>query len=242
MWGLIRVSTGSADELTAFESLIDEFRRSFALIFDLDGTLVDTSKSFDTTVKHLVERYGGAELSQDELTSLRLEGGYNDDWVATRELMRRRGKDVPLSEIARDGESLYLSIAKESEELLVSLDALKRLRKRHPLFIVTGRSRREYAPVWGEKLDEIFERVYCVDDVAGLGAKPSPDYLLQALKDSGITRGAYIGNAVDDMQAARSAGLTAIGVTCGRERDALIRAGAQAIISNCSEMEELLNG
>jgi phosphoglycolate phosphatase-like HAD superfamily hydrolase len=230
------------------------------------------------------------------LAELRREDGFNDDWVASRELLRRRGFDISLAEIARDGESFYLSIAKDNEELLLPLSLLRQLRKRHPLFIVTGRTRAEYAPIWGERFDPLFERVYCVDDVPGCRAKPHPDYLLQVLKDSGITSGAYIGNAVDDMQAACAAGLTAIGVaevlvgkpstagaaagadlrepstagaaagadlreptTTGAEnfdekesetsssaseqhcqRTALKRAGAHAIISNCTELEELL--
>ena len=296
MWGLIRISAGNADEVAVFEKIVDQFRDSYALIFDLDGTLVDTSKSFDKTVEYLVEKYSGAKLDLRELAELRREGGFNDDWVASRELLRRRGFDISLAEITRDGESFYLSIARDNEELLLPLSLLRQLRKRHPLFIVTGRTRAEYAPIWGERFDPLFERVYCVDDVPGCRAKPHPDYLLQVLKDSGITSGAYIGNAVDDMQAACAAGLTAIGVaevlvgkpstagaaagaelrkpstagaaagsdgheptTTGAEnfdekesetsssaseqhcqRTALIRAGAHAIISNCTELEELL--
>ena len=261
MWGQIRVSAGNADEVAAFEKIVDQFRENYALIFDLDGTLVDTSKSFDKTVQYLVERYSGAKLDLNDLMDLRREGGFNDDWVASQELLRRRGFDVALGDIARDGEKYYLSIARDNEELLLSVSLLKRLRKRHPTFIVTGRTRAEYAPVWGERFDPLFERVYCVDDVPGCRAKPNPDYLLQVLKDSGIASGAYIGNAVDDMQAARAAGLTAIGVAevllpdsnierepgdssdsskKSRQRTALQRAGAHAVISHCGELEELL--
>jgi histidinol-phosphate aminotransferase len=240
MWGLIRVSAGNADEISTFEKVVDQFRNSYALIFDLDGTLVDTSKSFDQTVAYLVEKYSGKKLDLQNLDDLRLEGGFNDDWVASRELLKRRGIEVPLEEIAREGERYYLSIAANSEELLLSLSLLEKLRQRHPLYIVTGRTRREYAPVWGDRLDKLFDGVYCVDDVPGLAAKPSPDYLLKVLSDSGIANGAYIGNAVDDMQAARSAGLTAIGVAVGDAVAALEKAGAQAILSNCAEVGALL--
>lgn len=212
MWGQIRVSAGNADEVAQFETIVDQFRNSYALIFDLDGTLVDTSKSFDKTVEYLVEKFSGMKLDLAALAALRREGGFNDDWVASQELLKRRGFNVALQEVAREGERYYLSIAKDSEELLLPISLLERLRKRHPLFIVTGRTRAEYAPVWGDRLDPLFERVYCVDDVPGCRAKPNPDYLLQVLKDTGIMRGAYVGNAVDDMQAARAARLTAIGV------------------------------
>lgn len=258
MWGQIRVSAGNAEEVAQFEKIVDEFRKSYALIFDLDGTLVDTSKSFDRTVEYVVEKFSGTKLDLADLAALRREGGFNDDWVASQELLKRRGFQVDLKEIAREGERYYLSIATDSEELLLPISLLERLRKRHPLYIVTGRTRAEYAPVWGERLDPLFERVYCVDDVPGCRAKPNPDYLLQVLKDSGITRGAYVGNAVDDMQAACAAGLTAIGVAevllAGADtnaaqpvaaeqncqRTALQNAGAHAIISNCRELEALL--
>jgi len=240
MWGLIRVSAGNADELTTFENVLDAYRKNYALIFDLDGTVVDTSKSFDETVAFLVEKFSGKALDINDLLNLRLEGGFNDDWIATQELLKRRGGEVSLKEIATEGERYYLSIARDKEELLVTETLLKNLRKRQPLYIVTGRSRREYEPVWGERLNKLFDGVYCVDDVPGLRAKPSPDYLLQVLKDSGIAGGAYIGNAVDDMQAARAAGMTAIGVACGDTKATFIEAGAQAIISTCAEMAALM--
>ncbi|MDZ4834578.1 MAG: aminotransferase class I/II-fold pyridoxal phosphate-dependent enzyme [Candidatus Melainabacteria bacterium] len=240
MWGRIRVSVGNDQEMTAFDDILEQFGKTYGLLFDLDGTLVDTSKSFDETVAYLVEKFSGKPFDLKELHALRLEGGYNDDWVASTELLKRRGKTVALSDVARAGEEYYFSIAIDREELLVSIELLKKLRRRCQLFIVTGRNRREYAKVWGERLDPLFDKVYCMGDIAGLEAKPSPDYLNQAMSDFGITCGAYIGNSVDDMRASVGAGLVAIGVTTGADRDAFIEAGAQAIVSNCSEIGELM--
>lgn len=240
MWGWIRVSVGNDDEMAAFDSVIETYGRSFGLLFDLDGTLVDTSKSFDETVAFLVEKFSGQPFDLRDLHDLRLEGGYNDDWVAAAELLKRRGVVVSLKEVTAAGEQYYFSIAIDREELLVPIEVLKQLRRRCPLFIVTGRTRHEYADVWGERLDPLFDKVYCVNDVPGLAAKPSPDYLKQAMSDFGITSGVYVGNSVDDMRASVGAGLVAIGVTTGADREAFEEAGARVIISNCAEIAELM--
>lgn len=246
MWGYVRVSVGTADEMELYRKTLEEFGRSFAVLFDLDGTLVDTTRSFDETVAYLVRKYSGRELLQKELDSLRLEGGFNDDWVAASELLRRRGADVPLAEVAREGVAYYLAIAAERETMLIDTEILQALRRKYPLYIVTGRTRAEYAPVWGERLDKLFDGVYCLDDVPGLAAKPSPDYLLEALTDSGARQGVYVGNSVDDMQAARAAGLFAFGVDFAPGDSnrssagmALTDAGAQVLISSGEDLAGL---
>src|SRR3990167_6767095 len=83
---------------------------NYAVIFDLDGTLVDTSKSFDETIKQMVQKYSGAPLFDQEIANLRQEGGYNDDWVTTAELLRRRGFSEPLSKIVQEATDLYLQL------------------------------------------------------------------------------------------------------------------------------------
>jgi histidinol-phosphate aminotransferase len=240
MWGWVRVSVGHEEEMKAFDDVVDSYGRSFALIFDLDGTLVDTSKSFDETVKFLVEKFSDSPLDLEDLYSLRLEGGYNDDWIASRELLRRRGVNIAPDEVVRAGEEFYFSIAADREELLIPVEVLKQLRKRCPIMIVTGRKRHEYAKVWAERLDPLFDKVYCVNDVPGLEAKPSPDYLKQAMVDFGITSGAYIGNSVDDMRASVGAGLLAIGIASEADRSTFEEAGAQALLRHCGEMAELM--
>lgn len=240
MWGWVRVSVGGRDEMAAFENAVSEFRNNFAFIFDLDGTLVDTSKSFDETVRYLVEKFSNVALADGELQELRREGGYNDDWVAARELLRRRGVEVELAEVVYEGEAYYLKIAREKEELLIQESTLKAIGKRNKISIVTGRTRREYEPVWAESFDQLFEKVYCVDDIAGLQPKPSPDYVTRALVESGCAFGAYVGNSVDDMRAAKGAGLLAIGIAIGADRDALEAAGADVVLESCSQLAELL--
>ncbi len=214
---------------------------NYAVIFDLDGTLVDTSKSFDETIKQMVQKYSGAPLFDQEIANLRQEGGYNDDWVTTAELLRRRGFAEPLSKIVQEATELYLQLAPSNEFALFDDQLLKAISERHPLFIVTGRTRPEYDPIWGERLDPLFKRVYCLHDVPGKAPKPSPDYLLQLMIDFNLETGVYVGNAVDDMWAARDANLTRIGITSTLPAAALSAAGAQIVLESVNELRQVFS-
>jgi len=54
-----------------------------AVIFDLDDTLIDTSQSYDETIKRTVKHYTNAEIDDADLRLLRTYGipyGVNNDW------------------------------------------------------------------------------------------------------------------------------------------------------------------
>lgn len=233
--GYIRVTIGSRDECWKFINCLDEFRKKSALIFDLDDTLVDTSESYDATVIEMVKLFSGDEIKRQELINLRREGGFNDDWVATGELLRRRGLSISQDEIIPKARELYLKIAREKEKLFVDKNLLKDLGKRYRLFILTGRYRQEYEPVWSE-LDEIFEQVYCLDDFENEKPKPSGEMLLSIMAKNQIQLATYIGNSIDDMQAARSAGIRAFAITSNMAASDLIESGADLICNNVNEL------
>ena len=214
---------------------------NYAVIFDLDGTLVDTSKSFDETIKQMVQRYSGEALSDQEIASLRQEGGYNDDWVTTAELLRRRGFVEPFSKIVQEATELYLQLAPSNEFALFDDQLLLAIAERKIFFIVTGRTRPEYDPIWGERLDPLFKRVYCLHDVPGKAPKPSPDYLLHLIADFNLENGVYVGNAVDDMWAARDANLTRIGIASTLPAKALSEAGAQIVLQSVNELRQVFS-
>ncbi|MDX2084550.1 MAG: aminotransferase class I/II-fold pyridoxal phosphate-dependent enzyme [Candidatus Melainabacteria bacterium] len=239
--GLVRVSVGTEPENQAFIKALDRFKQSQALIFDLDDTLVDTRQSFDAVVMALVARYSATPLTLDELTALRAEGGFNDDWQATVELLHRRGVSVSYAAIAEEAEALYHQKARAVERLLLDPELLRQWASRYRLFILTGRSRSEYEPVWAERLDALFEAVYCADDFPGMSRKPAPDMLNSLMIRHQIEGGCYIGNSVDDMRAAKAAGLFAVGIAYTHPADILQQAGADAVLDTVADVWSLFD-
>lgn len=235
--GWVRVSVGTEGENLQFLECLDAFLQRTALVFDLDDTLIDTTQSFDVVVAILVRKYSTVPLGQNELQSLRDEGGFNDDWDATLELLKRRGEtNHTYQEIAEEGNRVYQRIAKDVETWRLPVEHLKALAKRYRLFIYTGRNRHELEPIWGEELTPLFEKIYCSDDIAGLVKKPSPDYLIHIKQVHGLTHAWYIGNSVDDMRCAVGAGYQALGVTTTFTAEALSKAGAELLIASPQEL------
>jgi phosphoglycolate phosphatase-like HAD superfamily hydrolase len=235
----VSVSADSPSEWKLFLETLDSFYKSVALIFDLDDTLIDTSESFDQVVKILVEKKSGATLNSEELMALRAEGGFNDDWVATVELLRRRGVDSTYRDIAEEALPLYLDIAPAVETLLFQPEHLAELKKRHPLLVQTGRTRNEYQAVWGERLNALFNEVLCVDDHPHLSPKPSPDGLHYLKERHGFETAFYTGNSVDDMVAAATSGAIPIAVTTNQTSETLERAGAKIVLKHSRDLEQL---
>jgi histidinol-phosphate aminotransferase len=228
--GMVRISVGSTGENEAFLAAVDAFKQEHVLLLDVDGTLVDTSKSFDAVVATLVERYTQQPLKNGELETLRAQGGFNDDWDAIAELCQRRGKTLSLDAIAADGLPLYLSLAKATETLMLEESTLTRLKKRYRLGIVTGRYRSEYDAIWAERLNPYMDVVVCRDDIPNTPGKPNPDLLHQALKAMNAKAGVYVGNSIDDVKAAIAAGLTAIAVETTQSAESLIQDGATLVL------------
>jgi histidinol-phosphate aminotransferase len=228
--GMVRISVGSTGENEAFLAAVDAFKQQHVLLLDVDGTLVDTSNSFDAVVATLVERYTQQPLKEGELAALRARGGFNDDWDSIEELCKRRGVTITQEKISEEGLALYLSIAKDNETLMLNETTLAGMAKRYRLGLVTGRYRSEYDAIWAERLNPFVEVVVCRDDVANTPGKPAPDLLIQALKAMNATEGLYVGNSIDDVKAAIAAGLTAIAVETTQSVESLMQGGATLVL------------
>ncbi len=237
--GMVRVSVGTDAEMARFLEVLDEYRSAHVLLFDMDGTLVDTTGSFDATVAAIVQKHSGQPLDIAELNALRAEGGWNDDWDATVELLRRRGISKTYQEIGEEAMRLYLQLAPQTESWLLDPGVLHRLKARYRLGVVTGRCRMEFDPTWKERFADYFELVVCQDDCPGAGKKPEPDLLHAAIGTLKAETGIYVGNSVDDMHAARKAGLRRVAVTTTLDAGALSAAGAEAVIEDMNAIGDL---
>ena len=82
-----------------------------------------------------------------------------------------------------------------------------------------------------------------IGERADVRKKPAPDSVFRALEELGASRekALYIGDSDVDVQTAKNAGLTSVGVTWGfRERALLEKEGAQYIIDTPAQMLDII--
>lgn len=202
-------------------------RRS-ALVFDLDGVLVDVSRSYRRAIGATVRELGGGEVAAEEVQALKDAGGFNNDWDLVEELLRRRNRPAPRERIVAVFNSLYRGANDDGlmleEEWLLPAPQLAALRATYRLAIFTGRPRADAEFVLRRfGVAEMFERVLALEDVRQ--GKPHPEGLLalaQFFAPAAIR--AYIGDTVDDAACARGAQIPFLGIVLpGHPRPELAR-------------------
>ncbi len=189
-----------------------------AVLFDLDGVLVDVSGSYRRAIEETVERFTGLRPSPSSVQRLKDGGGFNDDWRLTAELIARTGVHVAFDAVVHEFNRRYRGDDWNGfilgEPPLAPAGHLEGLRRRFGLLgLVTGRPREE-AGFTLSRFDwtDRFDAVVTMEDAEGRG-KPDPWPLQLAFARLGVepTEAVYVGDSVDDMVAARAAGCVAIG-------------------------------
>ncbi len=179
-----------------------------AILFDWDGTLVDTLPAI---TRANVEALGafGVEYDDDAYRA-----AYSPDW---RSMYRRLG--VPNDQVEAAGHrwlGAYRALMTEARAFAGVEGAIKQLGEAGLLLgIVTAGDRDvvEYQ-LATTGLAGYFPVIVCGEDLPH--SKPHPAPLLRALSELGVgdrpDRSTYLGDAPDDMRMARTVGARAVGI------------------------------
>jgi len=238
---------GDADGFARLGSALAVALAPEALLFDLDGVLADVSASYRRTIVETARSFG-VEISDDEVTTLKLAGEANNDWELTRTLLASKGVSVPLGEVTDRFQSLYLGAdgspgLREREDLIPPRALLERLGRRLSLAVVTGRPRGEAEWFLDRSgVRGLFGAVVCMEDAE---PKPSPKPVRVALEQLGVSSAWMVGDTPDDVVAARRAGVVPLGVCAPGDdpepaRAALLNAGAACVVRELSDLKEMM--
>ena len=190
-----------------------------AVLFDVDGTLVDVSRSYFQSIRRTAEELSGKAVPMRLVREVKSLPGMNNDWDATGEVLRRMGVRSTRRQVVPVFQKLYMGIAGngliKTEKPLLQAGLLGKVGKR--IGIVTGRPRIEAEMAMKMLgLPKSMPLVAMEDTAQG---KPSPQPLLLAKRRLGALLPLYIGDSPDDREAARLAGCAFVAIGKGEAQE-----------------------
>src|ERR671933_2042762 len=202
------------------------------VLFDLDGTLIDSGTMILASFRHATRAVLARDFS-DEVLLARVGGATLDEQMRTLDPTRV--------------EDLVASYREHNEPLHEKLqpcagvvDVLERLHEEgRRLGIVTAKRQVTVRLAFRVlPLSHLFDAVVASDDVER--SKPYPDGILRALELLGARPedAAYVGDSPFDVEAAKRAGVHAVAVTWGgiHSRETLEMARADTLVDSPEEL------
>jgi pyrophosphatase PpaX len=207
------------------------------VLFDLDGTLIDSGPIILESMEHAVLTVLGREISRDEL-GLTIGG---QGIVAQMQAIDAEHADELLEAYKQHNDGLHDTL-EAFDDLLVLLPGLRAEGRK--LGIVTAKRHRTVALALDRfpALREDFDIVVAHEDTER--HKPDPDPVLHALDQLGATpqQAVYIGDSPFDIRAAKSAGTFAVAVAWGgiHPDDRLLAEKPDAFVRSPEELLSVL--
>ena len=201
------------------------------ILFDLDGTLLDTLEDLMDATNYALATYGHPARTLQEIRRVVGNGAENLILKALPE----DHKDDLAKTLATFRTYYNAHCQVKTRPYDGVLEALKTLEEKYPIAIVsnkpdvaTKRLAKELfggIPAWGESSD--------------CQRKPAPDMLYKAMQALGADRCIYVGDSEVDVTTAKNAGCKCLAVLWGfRDKQTLMDAGADHF---CETPADLLN-
>ncbi|MFD4773563.1 HAD family hydrolase, partial [Streptomyces sp. NPDC058427] len=154
-----------------------------SVVFDLDGTLVDSEPNAYESARLLLARYGVAEFTWEQ--NARFLGISNREALTV--LRAEYGIEAPVDELVAGQDAIYLELAATSTEAFREMRVFVEMLHAHgvAMAVASGSSRAAIAAVLkGTGLDAYLTEYVSADEVAR--GKPEPDVFLEAARRLGV--------------------------------------------------------
>ena len=207
------------------------------ILWDLDGTLLDTLGDLTDAVNYALREHGYPERTMEEVRSFIGSGA--------KLLMERAtpaGGNV--DSMLKMFRSYYDSHCRIKTRPYAGIpEMLALLGQKYPMAVVSNK------PDSAVKMlcDEIFPGIYALGESADCPRKPAPDMVYKAMEAIGVERCIYVGDSDVDVLTAQNAGVPCLSVLWGfRNREEIAAAGGTHFCETVSQLqeklEELING
>ena len=203
-----------------------------AILFDLDGTLLDTLEDLTYATNAALTHFGYPTRSLEEVRKFVGNGAKNQITLSMP-----AGESQEQIETVLDWYKAYYADHSQMKTRPYDgiLEALEAVKKEFPVAIVSNK------PDVAVKIlgAQYFGDVFALGESDSCPRKPAPDMVHQALKAIGADSCIYVGDSEVDVLTARNAGVPCLSVLWGfRDKQTLIDAGADHF---CLTPADLLN-
>ncbi len=216
-----------------------------AVIFDLDGTLIDSIDIYFSIVEKTLERLNLPAVSRSRILAAAESEDFKWELVLPQDVLTSKEKIIDeawavINEIAPQMFADNLDIIKGAGDIVedLSSNGLK-------IGLVTSTQRKyletKMQPLKIGGVDTLFEAIITSDDVEK--RKPAPDPLLACAQqlDMKPENCVYIGDTTTDIKAGKAAGMRTIGVLTGfDEYEALEKEKPDAIIKDVQNLLKVI--
>ncbi|NLZ81379.1 MAG: HAD family hydrolase [Clostridiales bacterium] len=210
------------------------------VIFDLDGTLLNTLDDLSASVNYALEVCGYPLRNVDEVRRFVGNG--------VEKLIERAVPEEASGEDTKACLDIFKVHYKDNMNNQTRpydgiMEILENLKAKNIKIAVVSNKMDYAVKVLCENKFNGFIQV-AIGSSKGVAKKPAPDTVLEALRslDSKSEEALFVGDSDVDMETAKNASITSVGVTWGfRDREILEAAGADFIIENPKELDSFFS-
>ena len=197
-----------------------------AVIFDLDGTLLNTLDDLTDATNAALRHFGCPERTREEVRQFVGNGAER----LIRLALPGNEDDPAVSEVLSWYKDFYAAHSQiKTRPYEGVLEALAAVKAEFPVAVVSNK------PDNATKLlcKQYFGDVYALGEGSAMPRKPAPDMVHRAMADIGAEKCIYVGDSEVDVLTAKNTGVPCLSVLWGfRDRETLLQAGAEHFCEN----------
>ena len=205
-----------------------------AILFDLDGTLLNTLDDLADAVNHTLAHFGCPPRTTDEVRQFVGNGALR----LIRLALPGNPEDPDEESVLDYFRTYYAAHSQVKTSPYAGIpEALTEVMREFPVAIVSNK------PDNAVKIlcSQYFPGVYALGESNACPRKPAPDMVYYAMEAIGAERFIYEGDSEVDVQTARNAGVPCLSVLWGfRDKETLVEAGADHFCERPADLLKIL--